>query len=85
MERCRRMLQLLSAYLDEELEPDLCQEFEHHLEYCDPCRVIMRTTRISIQFCRRMKALPMPPGVCFRLRRMLRQRLFPEGDEYYEE
>ncbi|HNM36493.1 MAG TPA: zf-HC2 domain-containing protein, partial [Anaerolineales bacterium] len=31
-----------------ELPPDLCKEIEKHLEGCDNCRIVLNTTRRTI-------------------------------------
>jgi anti-sigma factor RsiW len=38
----------LSEYIDGGLSPELCQELEKHLEGCDNCRVVLNTTRRTI-------------------------------------
>jgi len=45
---CEELLGSLSAYLDGELNPELCQELEKHLAGCDNCRVVLNTTRRTI-------------------------------------
>jgi anti-sigma factor RsiW len=38
----------LSEYIDGELNPELCLELEKHLAGCDNCRVVLNTTRRTI-------------------------------------
>lgn len=45
---CERLLGSLSAYLDGGLSPELCLELEKHLAGCDNCRVVLNTTRRTI-------------------------------------
>lgn len=45
---CDELLGSLSAYIDGDLGPELCQELEKHLEGCDNCRVVLNTTRRTI-------------------------------------
>jgi anti-sigma factor (TIGR02949 family) len=45
---CERLLGSLSEYIDGELSPDLCEEIEKHLEGCENCRVVLNTTRRTI-------------------------------------
>lgn len=45
---CERLLSSLSEYIDGELAPELCQELEKHLAGCDNCRVVLNTTRRTI-------------------------------------
>lgn len=45
---CERLLGSLSEYIDGELAPELCQELEKHLAGCDNCRVVLNTTKRTI-------------------------------------
>jgi len=45
---CDELLGSLSAYIDGDLAPELCQELEKHLAGCNNCRVILDTTRRTI-------------------------------------
>ena len=45
---CRELLGSLSAYIDGDLSPELCLELERHLAGCDDCRVVLNTTRRTI-------------------------------------
>lgn len=46
---CEELLGSLSAYIDGELAPALCQELEKHLEGCENCRVVLNTTKRTIE------------------------------------
>ena len=45
---CERLLGSLSEYIDGGLSPELCEELEKHLVGCDNCRVVLNTTRRTI-------------------------------------
>lgn len=45
---CEELLFSLSLYIDGELNPELCQELEKHLASCDNCRVVLNTTKRTI-------------------------------------
>lgn len=45
---CEELLGSLSAYIDGDLSPELCQELERHLARCDHCRVVLDTTGRTI-------------------------------------
>lgn len=45
---CEELLGSLSEYIDGELNPELCQELEKHLAGCDNCRVVLNTTKRTI-------------------------------------
>jgi len=45
---CEELLGSLSAYIDGDLSPELCLELEKHLAGCDNCRVVLNTTKRTI-------------------------------------
>lgn len=45
---CKALLGSLSEYIDGELPAELCKEIEKHLEGCENCRVVLNTTRRTI-------------------------------------
>ena len=45
---CEELLGSLSSYIDGDLSPELCQELEKHLAGCDDCRVVLNTTKRTI-------------------------------------
>ena len=45
---CKELLGSLSSYIDGDLNPELCQELEKHLAGCDDCRVVLNTTKRTI-------------------------------------
>lgn len=47
--KCEELLGSLSAYIDGDLGPELCQELEKHLSECDNCRVVLNTTKRTIE------------------------------------
>jgi anti-sigma factor (TIGR02949 family) len=45
---CNELLGSLSAYIDGDLSPELCEELEKHLAGCENCRVVLNTTKRTI-------------------------------------
>lgn len=45
---CEELLGSLSSYIDGDLSPELCQELEKHLAGCNDCRVVLNTTKRTI-------------------------------------
>jgi len=45
---CQDLLGSLSEYIDGELPAELCKELEKHLEGCNNCRIVLNTTRRTI-------------------------------------
>jgi len=72
--KCEELLKALNDYVDGELDPGLCEEFEQHLAGCNPCQVVVDNIRKTIKFYRGGQAYEVPPELCQRLRATLRER-----------
>lgn len=77
---CEQLLGSLSEYIDGELAPGLCQELEKHLAGCDNCRVVLNTTRRTIDL---VHAPAENPGMPDDVRERLFKRL--NLDNYLEQ
>jgi anti-sigma factor (TIGR02949 family) len=65
---CETLLGSLSEYIDGELSPELCREIEKHLAGCNNCRVVLNTTRRTIDLVQSpAEAVPVPDDVRERL------------------
>ena len=64
---CEALLGSLSEYIDGDLAPELCQEIERHLAGCENCRVVLNTTRRTIDLLQDPDAQPVPDDVRERL------------------
>ncbi len=71
-ENCQALLGTLSEYIDGELPAELCKEIEKHLAGCDNCRVVLNTTKRTIDLVRVPVDEDMPADV--------RERLFKRLD-----
>jgi hypothetical protein len=45
---CREIFENLSAYIDAELDPSLCEEIEKHMEGCNPCVAFLNTLKKTV-------------------------------------
>lgn len=70
-QNCQSLLGSLSEYLDGELPAELCKEIEKHLEGCENCRVVLNTTRRTIEIVKVETNEEMPDEVRNRLFRRL--------------
>lgn len=68
---CQEIKQQLSDYLDGELDPAVCVEFEGHLRDCENCRVLVDTLNKTILLYREHGRTPAPIGARERLIRVL--------------
>lgn len=73
--KCKTVIRELSDYLDGALEPDLLEELQRHLENCDDCRLVVDTTKKTIQLFCNSEPAPLPGDVHERLHRALEQKL----------
>jgi len=72
---CRSIVKELSNYLDEALDISLRDSIEKHLEHCDDCRVVVDTTKKTIQIFCNSEPAPLPEDTRLRLREALVKHL----------
>ena len=72
---CRSIVKELSNYLDEALDTNLKDSIEKHLEHCDDCRLVVDTTKKTIQIYCNSEPAPLPEDTKLRLREALVKRL----------
>jgi anti-sigma factor (TIGR02949 family) len=68
---CKQVIRQLSEFLDGELTPELAEALQRHLEHCEDCRLVVDTTRKTIEIYCNTEPLPLPEGVRERLERTL--------------
>jgi len=68
---CKALLGSLSDYIDGELPAELCAEIEKHLAGCENCRVVLNTTKRTID----LVQLPVEETVPSEVRERLFKRL----------
>ncbi|HMS82520.1 MAG TPA: zf-HC2 domain-containing protein [Nitrospira sp.] len=49
---CLRILRQLSAYIDDELSENICQEIRRHLGDCPNCETFVTSLRQTVSLCR---------------------------------
>lgn len=65
---CKSLLDQLSDFLDGELDPEVCRLIEAHLSDCPDCRVLVDSTRRTIDLSRQLGGRrPLPPAIADRL------------------
>lgn len=78
--KCKQLIRELSDYLDGVLEPGVLADLERHLEHCEDCRLVVDTTRKTIQVFCNAEPAPLEPDIRERLHKALEQRLKrPQG------
>lgn len=72
---CRSVVRELSNYLDGELDLNLQQSIEVHMEHCEDCHLLVDTTKKTIQIFCNSEPLPLSDDVRGRLHDALVKRL----------
>ena len=76
---CRQLILELSNYLDGEMDASLQAELEEHLKKCPDCRMVVNTTKKTIDIFCQCAPAPLPENVRSRLHRALEQHLKRES------
>lgn len=77
---CKQLMFELNEYFDEAFDPGLRSEIERHITKCMDCRLVVDTTRKTIEIFCKAEPLPLPEDTRQRLRRALENHLkHPHG------
>ncbi len=71
---CRDVIRELSDYLDGDVDEKVKRQLQDHLMHCHDCKVIVDTTRKTIEFYCDGELFPMPDPVRQRLHEALEQK-----------
>jgi anti-sigma factor RsiW len=71
--KCEELLKAMNEYVDGRLDPAICEEFEHHLAGCDPCKVVVDNIRKTITLYRADQPYELPADFRKRLRQKLQE------------
>jgi anti-sigma factor RsiW len=72
--KCDDLLKALNDYVDGDIDPGICEDFEHHLDGCNPCQVVVDNIRQTIALYKGDEPYPMPDEFHQRLNKALRDR-----------
>ncbi len=73
--KCKQIVKELADYLDEALDPTLRESIELHLEKCKDCRLVVDTTKQTIQIYCNSEPAPLPQTTRQRLHEALAKHL----------
>lgn len=76
---CKRFLQELNDYLDENLDPEVRNELQRHVNECPNCWVVCNTTEKTLKVFKGMDCKPVPAGIQQRLLDALEKRIAERG------
>jgi anti-sigma factor RsiW len=71
---CKKVIVELTSYLDGVLDTSIRIDLEQHLAQCGDCRVVVDTTRKTIQIFCNSEPVPLPEDVRKRLHTALLER-----------
>ncbi len=71
---CKKVILELTSYLDGVLDSSMRIDLEEHLAGCTDCRIVVDTTRKTIQIFCNSEAVPLPDDVRNRLHTALLDR-----------
>ncbi len=64
---CAELVELVTAYLDGALSPELAERFEQHLVICDGCSIHLEQMQETIKVTGALQEEDLEPGVAERL------------------
>jgi len=71
--KCEDLLARLNEYVDGEIDPAICAEFEKHLAGCDPCQIVIDNIRKTITVYKDGQPYELPVQFRRRLHSILQQ------------
>ena len=71
---CDELLKTLNEYVDGEIEPGVCEQFQDHLAGCNPCQVVVDNIRKTITLYKAGEPYPLPAEFQQVLRQTLKRR-----------
>ena len=75
---CKHVWQYISAYIDDELAPELRERIEQHLETCEICSAVLDSTRNVIVLIADDRVFELPAGFSERLHQRLDREFLSE-------
>lgn len=72
--KCEDLLRMLNDYVDGDIDPSVCEEFQKHLDECNPCEVVVDTVRKTITLYKESGVYELPVEFRRKLHDMLRDK-----------
>ncbi len=70
--KCEELMAMLNDYVDGDIAPGVCEQFEKHLSGCNPCQVVVDNIRKTITLYKQGQAVELPASFRQRLHKNLR-------------
>ncbi len=72
--KCEDLLLMLNDYVDGDIDPSICEQFEKYMTDCDPCRVVVDNIRKTIALYKEEEIYETPVEFKERLHQALREK-----------
>ncbi len=72
--KCEELLKAMNEYVDGQVNPAICAEFEQHLAGCNPCQIVVNNIRKTIRLYKDGQPYELPASLHQKLRSVLRKR-----------
>ena len=79
---CKHVWEHVSAYIDDDVDPELRAEIDRHLETCEICSAVLDSTRNVVILVADERVFELPAGFSERLHARIEEEL---GDTYSED
>jgi RNA polymerase sigma-70 factor (ECF subfamily) len=73
--RCRQLFELLSEFIDGQLDEARCREIQAHLADCPPCDAFLNTLQKTVEACQKLPCHSLPEETRRELKEMLQAEL----------
>jgi anti-sigma factor RsiW len=65
------MFARLSDYIEGDLDPEMCEQFEKHFTGCEPCEAFLETLKSTVEQTRKLSSPAADPKLAVELRTKL--------------
>jgi hypothetical protein len=72
--KCEELMAMLNDYVDGDIAPGVCEQFEKHLSGCNPCQVVVDNIRKTITLYKAGQPYELPMPMRDRLHTALREK-----------
>lgn len=72
--KCEELMAMLNDYVDGDIAPGVCEQFEKHLSGCNPCQVVVDNIRKTITLFKEGEPYELPVEFRHRLHNTLRAK-----------
>lgn len=74
MSKCDKRIQEIADYIDGELDSEVCEKLEKHLDECENCRLMVDSMKQTVQLCRDGHCEDLPEDIAEKLNESIRKR-----------